>query len=86
MTIGREGGRSIRVVLADDHPVVLAGIRSLLLADPEIEVIGGASDGVAALALITELLPDVAVLDISMPGMNGLELTRVSPRIARACA
>lgn len=76
MTIGREGGRSIRVVLADDHPVVLAGIRSLLLADPEIEVIGGASDGVAALALITELLPDVAVLDISMPGMNGLELTR----------
>jgi DNA-binding NarL/FixJ family response regulator len=65
----------IRVVLADDHPVVLAGIRALLKADPEIELVGEATDGGEALPMIRAVAPDIAVIDVSMPGLNGLELT-----------
>lgn len=65
----------IRVVLADDHPVVLAGIRALLNADPEVELVGEATDGGGALPMIRAVAPDVAVVDVSMPGLNGLELT-----------
>ena len=72
-----EGESRIRVALADDHPVVLAGIKALLLAVPEIELVGEADTGTAALAMIAQLLPDVAVLDLSMPGISGLELTRL---------
>ncbi|HEV2545356.1 MAG TPA: response regulator transcription factor [Methylobacterium sp.] len=64
----------IRVVLADDHPVVLAGIRALLNADPEVELVGEATDGGEALPMIRAVAPDVAVVDVSMPGLNGLEL------------
>lgn len=66
----------LRVVLADDHPVVLAGVKALLSAAPDIEVVGEASTGEAALALVRDRCPDVAVLDISMPGMNGVEIAR----------
>lgn len=66
----------IRVAIADDHPVVLAGIRALLQAAPEIDLVGEARDGAAALRLVTAERPDVAVVDISMPEMNGLELAR----------
>jgi len=69
--------RRIRVALADDHPVVLAGIKALLQAAAEIEVVGEATTGAAALAIITQTMPDVAVLDLSMPGISGLELTRL---------
>ena len=72
-----ESERAIRVAIADDHPVVLAGIKALLQAAPEIELVGEATSGTAALALITELLPDVAVLDLTMPGISGLELARL---------
>lgn len=72
----------IRVFLADDHPIVLAGIRTLLNADPEIELAGEATNGGEALPLIRTLVPDVAVLDVSMPGLNGLELTQ---RVAAEC-
>ncbi|WP_298957175.1 response regulator transcription factor [uncultured Methylobacterium sp.] len=65
----------IRVVLADDHPVVLAGVRALLNADPEVELVGEATDGGEALPMIRAVAPDVAVIDVSMPGLNGLELT-----------
>ncbi|MGV7030583.1 response regulator transcription factor [Methylobacterium symbioticum] len=69
----------IRVALADDHPIVLAGIRSLLTADPGIELVGEATSGTDALPMIHSAGPDVAVVDVSMPGLNGLELTeRVS--------
>ncbi|WP_034998074.1 response regulator transcription factor [Beijerinckia mobilis] len=72
----------IRVVLADDHPVVLAGIRALLQAVPDIELIGEVADGAEALTLIETQKPDVAILDISMPGLNGIELSR---RLSETC-
>lgn len=64
----------IRVVVADDHPVVLAGIKSLIEADGEMRLVGEATDGIAALDLILAERPDVAVLDLSMPGINGIRL------------
>ena len=66
----------LRVFLADDHPVVLAGMKALVMEDPALEVTGEARDGPSALRLLTELRPDVAVLDLSMPGLNGVEVTR----------
>ncbi|MBY0398061.1 MAG: response regulator transcription factor, partial [Thermoleophilia bacterium] len=72
----------IRVALADDHPIVLAGIRTLLNADPEIELVGEATSGSEALPMIHAADPDVAVVDVSMPGLNGLELTE---RVAGSC-
>ena len=72
----------IRVALADDHPVVLAGIKALLQAAPEIEVVGEATSGTAALEMIRACVPDIAVLDISMPGLTGLDLAR---RLAAEC-
>ena len=74
---GDRGDRRIRVAIADDHPVVLAGIKALLQAAPEIELVGEAASGTAALAIVTQLLPDVAVLDLSMPGISGLELAQL---------
>ena len=67
-------GRRIRVALADDHPVVLAGIRALLQVAPEVDLVGEAGDGEAALRLMLAERPDVAVLDVSMPRLNGLDL------------
>lgn len=65
---------TIRVALADDHPVVLAGVKSLLESDPQIQLVGEATTGSAALEMICDRKPDVAVIDISMPYLNGLEL------------
>jgi DNA-binding NarL/FixJ family response regulator len=67
----------IRVALADDHPVVLAGIKALLNGAPEITLVGEATTGPSALKMIMELVPDVAVIDISLPEMSGLELIKV---------
>ena len=66
----------LRVFLADDHPVVLAGMRALGAGDPALEVVGEARDGRTALRMALELRPDVAVLDLSMPGMNGVDVAR----------
>jgi DNA-binding NarL/FixJ family response regulator len=66
----------IRVLLADDHAVVRAGIRQFLEQADDIDVIAEADDGKAAMALIEEHLPDVAVLDIQMPRASGIEVTR----------
>jgi len=65
---------AIRVFLADDHAVVRDGLRFLLQAQPDIDVVGDAADGHAALEQITRLQPDVAVLDIAMPLFNGIEV------------
>ncbi|MDA8187110.1 MAG: response regulator transcription factor [Dehalococcoidales bacterium] len=68
--------KKTRVLLADDHPVLRLGVRELLSAEPDIEIIGEAGDGHEALGLVRELRPDVAVIDIAMPGLSGLEVTR----------
>ncbi len=66
----------LRVLIADDHPVVLAGVRSLLNGDPEVEIVGEARDGETALQMALEIKPAIMVLDLSMPGLNGVEVTR----------
>ena len=70
---GRTGVTPIRVLLADDHTLVRAGIRRLLENIDGVEVVGEADDGHEALRLATSLRPDVVLLDIGMPGLNGLE-------------
>ena len=67
---------SIRIVLADDHRMFLDGLRTLLAAEPDLEVVGEAENGLGLVALAAELRPDVVVLDISMPGLNGVDAAR----------
>jgi two-component system, NarL family, response regulator NreC len=66
----------IRVLLADDHAIVRAGVRLLLEAEPDMEVVGEALNGTEAVTLAESLRPDVILMDIAMPDMNGLEATR----------
>jgi two-component system, NarL family, response regulator NreC len=66
----------IRVLLADDHAILRDGLRSLLSHQEDIQVVGEAKDGAEAVAGVHELHPDVVVMDIAMPGMNGLQATR----------
>jgi len=66
----------IRVVVVDDHTIVRNGLVQLLDGDPGIEVVGAAGDGEAAIALCVDQTPDVALMDLSMPGMGGVEATR----------
>ena len=70
---GRDG--AIRVVLADDETMMRAGIGAILTAVPGIEVVGEAADGAGAVSLVAELAPDVALLDVQMPGTDGLWAT-----------
>jgi two-component system, NarL family, response regulator LiaR len=72
----------IRIVVADDHSVVREGTRTLLERQEDMEVVGEASDGEEALKIIEEKKPDVAILDISMPKLSGIEVTRqIKPRM-----
>jgi len=66
----------VRIVLADDHLVVREGVRDRLAAEPDLVVVGEASDGLTALALVRRERPDVAVLDVEMPGLTGVEVAR----------
>lgn len=74
----------IRLLLADDHAVLRAGLTALLNAEPDMEVIGEAGDGAACIQLVEKLRPDVVLLDLNMPEMNGLEalpeLRRLAPQ------
>jgi len=66
----------IRVLIVDDHLVVRRGLRSMLADAEHVQVVGGASDGSEAIEQVIALRPDVVLLDIKMPGMDGLRLTR----------
>jgi len=66
----------IRVVLADDHPITRAGIKKYLEKAPDIEVVGETSDGASVLALVKELVPDVLLLDMEMPGKKGVDVAQ----------
>jgi DNA-binding NarL/FixJ family response regulator len=66
----------IRVLVADDHPVFRYGMRALLSAEPDIELVGEATDGEEAIQLAASLRPDVILMDLNMPGTNGIEATR----------
>ncbi len=80
---------SIRIVLADDHTVFLSGLRSLLEKEPDLEVVAEVKDGREAVRVAHEKRPDLIVMDVSMPGMNGIEATReittTLPRIKVLC-
>jgi len=67
---------TIRVLLADDQPLVRAGLRVLMADAPDLDVVGEAGTGAEAVQLVLDLLPDVVVMDIRMPGMDGIEATR----------
>ncbi len=66
----------IRVVLADDQPLVRTGLRMILSAEPDLEVVGEAPDGRAAVTLCADLHPDVVLMDVRMPHVDGIEATR----------
>src|SRR5215831_6650330 len=74
----------ITLVIVDDHKLVRWGVRTFLATQPEIQVVGEAGGGEEALRLVAELVPDVALVDLIMPGMDGIEVTRqikvTSPR------
>ena len=68
---------TVRVLVADDQALVRAGFAMILDTEPGIEVVGEAEDGAQAVTMARELLPDVVLMDIRMPGMDGLEATRL---------
>lgn len=73
----------ITILLADDHHVVRQGLRSLIDAQPDFKVVGEASDGHETLEKIQQLKPEVSIIDMMMPGLNGLEITRLVWRTTR---
>src|SRR3970282_2083078 len=66
----------VRIVIVDDHLILLQGVRKLLEGEGACEVVGQATDGREGVELVARLKPDIAVLDITMPGLNGLDATR----------
>ena len=76
MNLGARSMAQIRILVADDHHLVLAGLKALVRDDPTLQVVGEAADSPSALRLAGELKPDVIVLDLSMPGMNGVRVAQ----------
>ncbi|MFE3587838.1 response regulator [Streptomyces niveus] len=75
MTADETAGGPVRVVLADDQPLIRSGLRVLIADHPDLHVVGEAGTGAQAVRLVRELRPDVVVMDIRMPGMDGIEAT-----------
>jgi DNA-binding NarL/FixJ family response regulator len=73
----RDGEMNVRVLVADDQELVRTGLRMILDAQPDVEVVGEAADGREAVALATELRPDVCLFDVRMPELDGIEATRL---------
>lgn len=71
MTIGKAS-----IVLADDHPFILLALKQLIAAEADLELVGEAVTGIDALSLVRSITPDIAVIDVAMPGMSGILLTR----------
>jgi two-component system response regulator NreC len=67
---------SIRILIADDHGVIRAGLRAMLEDEPDLQVVAEAANGEEALHLAAKFLPDIALMDIGMPGLDGIEVTR----------
>jgi len=67
---------SVRILLADDHGIIRQGLHSLLEKQPDMEVVAEAEDGRRALDLVQELLPDIVIMDVTMPNLNGVDATR----------
>ena len=65
-----------RIIIAEDHTILREGLRALLSSNPDLEVAGEAEDGRAALRLVEQVRPDVVLMDLSMPKMNGMEAIR----------
>jgi two-component system response regulator NreC len=76
----------IRIVIADDHDIVRSGLRMMLGAEDDMEIVGEAASGREAVALVCELTPDVVVMDVQMPDMNGIEATRLIKTELPECA
>ena len=76
---------NVRILIADDHKIILDGLRSLLEKNGALTVVGQASDGLTAVRLAAELSPDLVIMDISLPGLNGIDATRrileANPRV-----
>src|SRR3954466_12080280 len=69
-------GSQLRLLLVDDHPVLRAGLKALLSAQPDLDVAGEAETGAIAVELAEQLKPDLVLMDVSMPGMSGSEAAR----------
>ena len=67
---------SIRILLADDHKITRQGLRSLLDSQPDMQVVAEAEEGRTAVSLVREMVPDVVIMDVTMPDLNGMEATR----------
>lgn len=80
-----EGRKPLRILLADDHPVVLAGMKSLVTEEGDMEIVGEATDGIMCVDLASRLSPDVAVIDISMPGLAGKSLATRMKEVCPQC-
>ncbi len=75
---------TVRILLADDHAMLRGALRALVSAEPDLQLVGEADGGVAAVRLARELSPDVVIMDLSMPDLNGVEATRQVRSLAPA--